>query len=147
MFVRQWLIQWKREGRLQKSERKSIRNRAQQHNEGPWEGQRHRQGGPETACRSFKLQGWTGAIQCQRQRGHFLELSCIKGVVREALTLHTTTLQSVSTTPSLRTHSVYLLDILWQRSHGSTSNSTTEAGRPTARLASTGTVYCTTLMY
>lgn len=35
-------------------------------------------GGLETTCRSFKLQGWTGAIQCQCQCGHFLELSCIR---------------------------------------------------------------------
>lgn len=77
-FYCQWLTKWKRGGRLQKSERKSIRNRAQQHNEGPWEGQRHRQGGLETTCRSFKLQGWAGAIQCQCQCGHFLELSCIR---------------------------------------------------------------------
>lgn len=75
--------------------------------------------GPETACRSFKLQGWTGAIQCQRLRGALswtvLWKRCFvsrkwgggagerKGGGEEgALTLHTTTLQSDSTAPSVR---------------------------------------------
>lgn len=102
-FFGLWLVEWKRGGRLLKSERNSVRKRAQQHNRGhEKDGGTGKEGGGG---------GWkphAGHLNSKAEQEQFNAsasvgtfLNClVKSVIRKTLSPSPSTLQSGSSTPS-----------------------------------------------
>lgn len=107
----QRLTKWNRGGRLLKSERKSIRKRAQQHNRGHEKDRgtgKEGRGGWKSHAGHLNSKAEQEQFNASASGGTFLNC-LVKSVVREALTPSSITLQSGSSTPSpLKTQWFYL---------------------------------------